>query len=175
MVIQVRGVQGQYCVIDHRRATQAPPKLRHGHRRRNSGREAKDYVVKAAGGEAFRGGNYIQSDSAAEAAMLQDRGFALEQLAVPVNPPQHQGAVQKIMKDHYGVAVGLAEPGRGCFAALAVQGTEDCEMHAVILLRSILISKSRALCTKGPAGSCVPAALDLIRPLAAPQRGTVSG
>jgi hypothetical protein len=45
--------------------------------------------------------------------MLQLCGFALEQLTVPVDATQDQGAIQQIVKDHHGVGVGLAEPGSG--------------------------------------------------------------
>ncbi|BCW63931.1 hypothetical protein StoSoilB22_29040 [Arthrobacter sp. StoSoilB22] len=73
--------------------------------------------------------------------MLQNCGFALKQLAVPVYPPQDHRAIKEIVKDHHGIGVGLAEPGSGGLAALGVQGTDNCEMHAAILLRSILNSK----------------------------------
>ncbi|BCW46353.1 hypothetical protein StoSoilB5_35370 [Arthrobacter sp. StoSoilB5] len=91
-------------------------------------------MVEPASGETFRRRHYIQPDRTAQASVLQDCCFALEQLASPVDASQNQGTVQEVVEDYYGVGVGSAKPGGGRFAALTVQGADDGEVHGKILV-----------------------------------------
>jgi hypothetical protein len=77
-------------------------------------------LVEAAGSEPLRSRDYIQADGAAEAAVLKNRGFPLKELAVPVNPPQHERPVQEVVEDYRRVAVGAAKPGSSRVAAMGV-------------------------------------------------------
>ena len=129
VVIQIGRVHGQHRIVHDSGTAQSTAKFRDGHSGSDARREAQDHVVEAARGEAFRRRDYVKPDGAAEATMLQDRGFAFEQLAVPVDASKDQGTVQQIVEDHHGVPMGPAKPCGGCLAALAVQGTDYCEVH----------------------------------------------
>ncbi|BCW59660.1 hypothetical protein StoSoilB20_30070 [Arthrobacter sp. StoSoilB20] len=141
VVIQVRRINGEHRVVDHGRPAEATVQLCDGHPRGNSRGQAKDHVVEAARAEPFRRRNNIKPDGAAEATVLQHRGFALEEASVPIDASEDKGTVKEIVEDHHGVLVGPAKPDGGGLTALAVQGTDDCEVHGSSVLLIVLISK----------------------------------
>ena len=79
--------------------------------------------------ETFRRRDNIETDRAAKATMFQGGLGLLHQLAVAEDPSQDNGAVQEVVQDYHRISMGPSKPGDGCFAALAVQGTDNRKMH----------------------------------------------